>query len=123
MTEPQNSLLAVTVAPANLIAWADKIDSRVGPISGRDADCLALLLRALVASGAKQPRAPFVTPSLRARGVGRVGDEPRALLVLLTGIPGDDDIRALHNLLVTQPARLDAEWQIGARNLDEDPAP
>jgi hypothetical protein len=29
-----------------LIEWADKIDNRLGPISGRDADALALLLRA-----------------------------------------------------------------------------
>ena len=28
-----------------LIEWADKIDSRLGPISGRDADALAKLLR------------------------------------------------------------------------------
>jgi hypothetical protein len=28
-----------------LIEWADKIDSRLGPISGRDADALAVLLR------------------------------------------------------------------------------
>ena len=32
--------------PGNLIAWADKIDRRLGPISGRDADALAVLLRA-----------------------------------------------------------------------------
>lgn len=29
-----------------LVEWADKIDSRPGPISGRDADALARLLRA-----------------------------------------------------------------------------
>lgn len=28
-----------------MIEWADKIDSRLGPISGRDADALAKLLR------------------------------------------------------------------------------
>lgn len=28
-----------------LIEWADKIDNRLGPISGRDADALAALLR------------------------------------------------------------------------------
>lgn len=53
----------------------------------------------------------FATSGLRARGVGRVADEPRALLVLLTGIPADDDIRALHDWLVSRLARLDAEWR------------
>src|SRR5260221_759265 len=51
----------------------------------------------------------FATSSLRARGVGRVADEPRALLVLLTDIPGDDDIRALHEWLVHRTAWLDAD--------------
>lgn len=32
-----------------LVEWADKIDSRLGPISGRDADALARLLRATAA--------------------------------------------------------------------------
>ena len=32
--------------PENLIAWADKIDSRLGPIDGRDADALAEILSA-----------------------------------------------------------------------------
>lgn len=32
-----------------LIEWADKIDRRLGPISGRDADNLAVLLRATAA--------------------------------------------------------------------------
>lgn len=36
--------------PQSLIAWADKIDSRLGPISGRDADALARILRAAAAS-------------------------------------------------------------------------
>jgi len=33
----------------NLIEWADKIDGRLGPISGRDADNLAVLLRSTAA--------------------------------------------------------------------------
>lgn len=32
-----------------LVEWADKIDGRLGPISGRDADALARLLRATAA--------------------------------------------------------------------------
>lgn len=55
------------------------------------------------------PPFSFTTSGLRARGVGRVADEPRALLVLLTDIPGDDDIRALHHWLVHRPAAADAE--------------
>jgi hypothetical protein len=30
---------------STLVEWADKIDNRLGPISGRDADALAALLR------------------------------------------------------------------------------
>ena len=37
--------------------------------------------------------------SIRPRGVGRVADEPRALLVLLDERPTDDDIRSLHEFL------------------------
>jgi len=33
------------VTPQNLNEWADKIDRRIGPISGREADALAALLR------------------------------------------------------------------------------
>jgi hypothetical protein len=33
-----------------MIAWADKIDTRLGPISGRDADALASLLREAAAA-------------------------------------------------------------------------
>lgn len=35
--------------PETLIEWADKIDRRLGPLSGRDADALARLLRATAA--------------------------------------------------------------------------
>ncbi len=35
----------------------------------------------------------------RVRGVGRVADEPRALLVMLTTVPTDDQLRELHNFL------------------------
>lgn len=35
--------------PENLIEWADKIDNRLGPISGREADALASVLRAAAA--------------------------------------------------------------------------
>ncbi len=33
------------MTPEILTTWADKIDRRVGPISGHDADCLANILR------------------------------------------------------------------------------
>ncbi len=42
---------------------------------------------------------------LRVRGVGRVADEPRALLVMLTGIPTDDDLRSLDDFLRGWPLR------------------
>lgn len=32
-----------------------------------------------------------------AQGVGRMADNPRALLVILTDEPSDDDIRSLHD--------------------------
>lgn len=43
------------------------------------------------------PRDPAVP--LRVRGVGRVADEPRALLLALNERPTDDEIRALHDHL------------------------
>lgn len=43
------------------------------------------------------PRDP--AHALRVRGVGRVADEPRALLVLLSERPTDDEIRSLHEYL------------------------
>lgn len=36
---------------------------------------------------------------LRVRGVGRMGDEPRALLLCLNENPTDDELRALHEHL------------------------
>lgn len=36
---------------------------------------------------------------LRPRGVGRVADEPRALLILFNENPTDDELRALHEHL------------------------
>ena len=36
-------------ASADAIAWADKIDRRLGPISGADADKLAIFLRRRIA--------------------------------------------------------------------------
>jgi len=36
-------------------------------------------------------------PPIRVRGVGRVADEPRALLVMFTDIPTDDEIRQFHD--------------------------
>lgn len=44
---PSRTLPAFT--KESLIEWADKIDNRLGPISGRDADNLAVLLRATAA--------------------------------------------------------------------------
>lgn len=43
------------------------------------------------------PRDPAA--HLRVRGVGRVADEPRALLLMLNECPTDDEIRALHDHL------------------------
>jgi hypothetical protein len=45
------------MSPEDLTAWADKIDNRLGPISGRDADALAVLLRkaAEALSGIRHP--------------------------------------------------------------------
>ena len=40
----------ISATPESMTAWADKIDNRLGPVSGRDADDLAILLR----SAAKQ---------------------------------------------------------------------
>jgi hypothetical protein len=40
----------ISATPESMTAWADKIDNRLGPLSGRDADDLAILLR----SAAKQ---------------------------------------------------------------------
>jgi hypothetical protein len=37
---------AIMALPDNLTQWADKIDNRLGPIEGRDADALAKVLRA-----------------------------------------------------------------------------
>ena len=49
--------IAMTVSPDLLVAWADKIDQRLGPISGRNADALAVVLRkaADIISGMKHP--------------------------------------------------------------------
>ena len=38
-------------------------------------------------------------PQLRVRGVGRVADEPRAFLVLLTDVPTDNQLREMHDYL------------------------
>jgi len=37
--------------------------------------------------------------TLRVRGVGRVADEPRSLLLALTERPTDDEIRSLHDFI------------------------
>ena len=47
------------------------------------------------------PRDP--AKPIRVRGVGRVADEPRALLLLLTERPTDDEIRALHEFFSQRP--------------------
>ena len=36
---------------------------------------------------------------LRVRGVGRVADEPRAILVMLSDIPTDDEMREFHDFV------------------------
>jgi len=43
------------------------------------------------------PRDP--NEEIRVRGVGRVADEPRAILIALTERPTDDEIRSLHEYL------------------------
>ncbi len=43
------------------------------------------------------PRDP--SELIRVRGVGRVADEPRALLVALSERPTDDEIRSVHDFL------------------------
>jgi hypothetical protein len=47
----------MTGLPEILVGWAEKIDHRLGPISGRDADALAVLLRKAGAAlaGIKHP--------------------------------------------------------------------
>lgn len=41
--------------------------------------------------------------NVRVRGVGRVPGEPRALMLMLSDVPTDDDMRAIHDhLLVWQ---------------------
>ena len=49
------------------------------------------------------PRDP--AEQLKLRGVGRVADEPRALLVLLSERPTDDEIRSLRDYLLGWPLR------------------
>lgn len=46
----------------------------------------------------------------RVRGVGRMADEPRALLVLLTEIPTDDELRSMHEFL--------RAWRLDPRDSD-----
>lgn len=50
-----------------------------------------------VAPTYEAPRDPTIP--LRVRGVSRVGDEPRAILLALNERPTDDEIRALHDHL------------------------
>jgi hypothetical protein len=45
------------------------------------------------------PIPEWMRQPLRVRGVGRVADEPRALLVSFTDIPTDDELRAFHNYI------------------------
>jgi hypothetical protein len=52
---------------------------------------------------------------LRVRGVSRVADEPRALLVMLNGIPTDDDLRSLHDFLRRMAA---AGWRHRSKRND-----
>jgi hypothetical protein len=62
-----------------------------------------------------------VSVSLKVRGVGRVADEPRALLILLSERPTDDEIRSLHDFLklwrfeseFPKPARRDGQASCG----------
>jgi hypothetical protein len=43
------------------------------------------------------PIPDWMRKPLRVMGVGRVADNPRALLVLLTEIPTDNELRAFHD--------------------------
>lgn len=38
---------------------------------------------------------------IKVRGVGRVADDPRSLLLCLSEMPTDDDIRSLHDFLAS----------------------
>lgn len=53
------------------------------------------------------PRDPSVP--VRVRGVGRVADEPRAVMVLLTDRPTDDELRTIHERLRTPSVSPSAE--------------
>ena len=57
-------------------------------------DCASPPRGALVYEAPRDP-----AEVLRVRGVGRVADEPRAILVMLTERPTDDEVRALHDYL------------------------
>lgn len=51
----------------------------------------------VMASQYEAPRNP--DEPLKFRGVGRVSDEPRALLIALSERPTDDEMRSLHEYL------------------------
>lgn len=64
----------------------------------------------------------FRFPSgIRAVGVSIDAENPRVLLVSLSAPPGDDDIRALHEMTVHRPAEREAkpeagrDWSEGAK--------
>lgn len=52
----------MVVTPARLIDWANRIDGRLGPISGHDADALAAVLRS-VGGGEVVRGKPTLTPA------------------------------------------------------------
>lgn len=53
------------------------------------------------------PRDP--SQPLKVRGVGRVADEPRSVLVALSERPTDDEIRAIHKAARSAVVRLTDE--------------
>ena len=61
----------------------------------------------------KAKLAPTMTPigsgprPLRVRGVGRVADEPRAIMVMLTDIPTDDEMRDIHEYVRRAVERIE----------------
>lgn len=70
--------------------------------------CDAVFIRAL----AQEPvyEAPRdETKMLKVRGVGRVEDEPRAVLVMLNEQPTDDELRNIHEFLRSWPLAQEPE--------------
>lgn len=62
---------------------------------------MLVALRALLAAQQPEPRASTAIP--RVHGVGRVADNPCAVLVMLKAEPSDETLRAIHDRLTAEP--------------------